>query len=408
MTSTYYILISIIAQSVLSEAESGRSPTEAQATHFRYAHPVTRRSHLAVLLLALLAWPSPAHARHPQETGFLNRKILIGDATYKYQIYLPEEWSAAQKWPTILFLHGSGERGSDGLDETQVGLPAAIRAHPERWPFLVVMPQVPYDHRHWTDPDMMAVAMAALDATMKEFKGDPQRAYLTGISLGGYGAWEIARHYPHRFAAVVPVCGGIYWSYQPERWREPDLPGEYARALDRTPVWMFHGEDDPVVLPRQSEVMFDAIKAIHGDVRLWEYAGWRHNVWEKAYAEPELPRWLLAHRLAAVPDSPVFAERILVPIHPVPAKVDPDVYEAYVGQYVDAGVVEATVYRQGDSLFSRNSIGQVTELLPESTTTFFYPRGGPARIVFQKTPSGAVKGILFSDDRHEEVWERKH
>lgn len=359
-----------------------------------------------LLLLALLSLATPSHARHTQETGFLNRKILIKATTWKYQVYVPEEWSAHQRWPVILFLHGSGERGTDGLDQTQVGLPSAIRAHPERWPFLVVMPQVPYVHHRWTDPDMMTVATSALDATINELKGDPQRVYLTGISLGGYGTWEVARVYPHRFAAVVPVCGGIYWPYAPERRAQPDLPEQYAHALGRTPVWMFHGADDPVVSPRQSEVMYDAIRANHGDVRLWEYANWQHNVWEKAYTEPELPRWLLAHRLAEVPTSPVYAERILVPIHPVPVKLNPALYDLYAGEYTDAGIVQVTIYRQGDQLFARNHLGQVNELLPETPTTFFYSHGGASRFVFQKSPSGAVKSILFYDDRHEETWDR--
>ncbi len=145
---------------------------------------------------------------------------------YHYVVYLPMDWNPKQKWPVILFLHGSGERGADGLDETQVGLPNALRSHYERWPFVVVMPQVPYNHHHWTDPDIMAMAMAALNAEVKEFHGDPQRLYLTGMSLGGYGVWEIAKDYPGRFAAIAPVCGGIYWSYAPGRWHQPELvPG---------------------------------------------------------------------------------------------------------------------------------------------------------------------------------------
>lgn len=374
-----------------------------------YALRMKPRDVSMVLLLAVLSLTSPAYARKPPpDTGFLNRKILSGTATYKFQVYVPEDWSPRQHWPIILFLHGAGERGSDGLDETQVGLPSAIRSHPERWPFLVVMPQVPYNHHHWTDPDMMNMALAALDASIAEFKADPQRVYLTGISLGGYGVWEIARRFPHRFAAIAPVCGGIFWSYAPERWRETDLPAEYAHAVGRTPVWMFHGLDDPVVLPRQSEIMFDALKAARGDVRLWLYTGWQHNVWDKAYSEPDLPRWMLAHRLVEVPNTPVFAERITVPLHPVPIKLNPAIYDAYVGEYVDAGVVQATIFRQGDQLFSRNHIGQVTELLPENATTFFYPTGSASRLIFQKSPSGAVKAILFHDDRHEEVWARNH
>ena len=357
-------------------------------------------------VIGLVAVPLSARSR-PQDTGFLNRKIVIGGVTYKYNVYLPEEWTAKRKWPVILFLHGSGERGSEGLDQTQVGLPAALRAHPERWPFVVVMPQVPYNKRHWTDAEMMSMAMAALDAEMHEFRGDPQHVYLTGLSLGGYGTWEIARTYPGRFAAVIPVCGGIFWPYAPDRWRQPGLAEEYAKALGRTPVWMFHGADDPVVIPKQAEIMFDALKAARGDVRLWEYAGWQHNVWEKAYAEPDLPRWLLAHSLATTAANPVYAERILVPVHPVPAKVNPAIYNAYVGEYMDSGVVQVTITRQGDSLFSRNRIGQTTELLPENATTFFYPHGGLSRMIFQKDAAGQVQEIVFRDDRHEEHWQRK-
>ncbi|HZZ37840.1 MAG TPA: prolyl oligopeptidase family serine peptidase [Acidobacteriaceae bacterium] len=358
-------------------------------------------------LILFLAAPVWGAARR-QDTGFLNRTLNYEGAVRRYVVYLPENWDRSQRWPVILFLHGSGERGSEGLDETQIGLPQAIRLHPERWPFVVVMPQVPFNHHHWTDSEMMGVAMAALKAEVKEFYGDPDRVTLTGLSLGGYGVWEMARAYPHRFAALVPVCGGVFWSYQPERWREANtLPAEYARAVGRTPVWMFHGSDDPIVSPRQSRLLYEALKAERGDVRFWEYAGIKHNVWDRAYAEPQLPRWLLAQRLSAIPRLSPAAEQILVPIHPVPAKVDPGMYSAYVGEYEDQGEVVATVFRLGDRLFARNPIGDVAELLPESATTFFYPTGGTRRLTFERDTEGRVTGIRFRDDRHEEFWERK-
>lgn len=359
-----------------------------------------------VLSLALFlpsAWAAPRR----QETGFLNRTIVVNGGLRRYVVYLPESWNHTERWPVILFLHGSGERGSEGMDESQIGLPQAIRVHPERWPFVVVMPQVPFSHHHWTDPDMMAMAIAALNAEVKEFHGDPDRLYLTGLSMGGYGAWEIARAYPRRFAAIVPVCGGIFWSYAPERWREQNsLPEEYARAIGRTPVWIFHGANDPIVSPRQSILMYQALKANAGDVRFWEYEGIKHNVWDRAYAEPQLPRWLLAQRLSAVPRLTPASEEVLVPIHPVPARVDPEIYEAYAGEYVDQRAVVATIFRQGDRLFSRNRIGEVAELLPESPTTFFYPTGGTRRLTFERDADGRVTGIRFHDDRHEEFWER--
>jgi poly(3-hydroxybutyrate) depolymerase len=360
---------------------------------------------LALASLSLSALAAPRH----QDTGFLNREVSVNGAPHRYVVYLPENWNAHQRWPVILFLHGSGERGSEGMDETQIGLPQAIRLHPERWPFVVVMPQVPFGHHHWTDPDMMVVAISALNAEVNEFHGDPDRVYLTGISLGGYGVWEMARTWPHRFAALVPVAGGVFWSYQPSRWHLLDtLPAEYAHAIGRTPVWIFHGADDPIVTPRQSRILFQALKASGGNVRYWEYAGIRHSVWDRAYAQPELPRWLLAQRLSSISRLAPAAEEILVPIHPVPAKIDYSVYNSYAGEYEDQNVVTAAIFRQGDRLFQRNQIGETFELLPENSSTFFYPSGGTRRLTFERDAEGRVAGIRFRDDRHEEFWQRRH
>ena len=87
-----------------------------------------------------------AHPEPPQETGFLNRKIELHGATYRFQVYLPEEWRRDdhKQWPIILFLHGRGERGSEGMWQTQIGLPQAVRDHPGRWPFVIVMPSARY------------------------------------------------------------------------------------------------------------------------------------------------------------------------------------------------------------------------------------------------------------------------
>ena len=134
-----------------------------------------------------------------QETGFLNRKVNVNGATYRFQVYLPEEWRRddRKQWPVILFLHGRGERGSEGMWQTQIGLPLEVRDHPERWPFVIVMPQCPQS-KYWTDAETLTMAIAALDQETAEFHCDPERTYLTGISMGGYGAWELARRYPRR------------------------------------------------------------------------------------------------------------------------------------------------------------------------------------------------------------------
>ncbi len=360
---------------------------------------------LAGLLLGGVLTPR-AYAR-PQDTGFLNRTITVNGTVYHYVVYLPMNWSPRQKWPVILFLHGSGERGSDGLDETQVGLPNALRSHDERWPFVVVMPQVPYNHHHWTDPDIMAMTMAALHAEVKEFHGDSDRLYLTGMSMGGYGAWEIAKDYPGRFAAIAPVCGGIFWSYAPSRWHEvQELIPQYVKAVGRTPVWLFHGADDPVVSPQQSQLMYTALSSAGGNVRYWEFANYHHNAWDRAYTDPQLPIWFLSHRLSDIPETKPYAEKRIIPIHPVPLKVDPAVYDAYQGEYVDAGVTQVTIFRQGPKLMSRNRTGDQTELLPELPNRFFYPSGSSTRLTFERAPDGHITGLVFSDDRHQEHWEK--
>jgi len=353
----------------------------------------------------------------PQETGFLNRKIELHGITYRFVVYLPEEWRREDHklWPIILALHGRGERGSEGMWQTQIGVPQAVRDHPERWPFVIVMPQCPLESV-WTDPEVLAMALAALDQETAEFHGDPERTYLTGLSLGGYGAWELARDFPHRWAAIVIAASGVFWSYAPERWQQvATLPAEYAHAVGRTPVWLFHGADDPVVQPRESDLMFEALKADGGHVRLWIYQGIKHDCWTRAYNEPELPRWLLAHR--AVPASatstagepPSLAERLVVPFHPPAIKLTPAALDALAGEYKDkTGHTVITIFRQGDQLYEKNLQGEVAELAAESPAVFFYLNGSSTtRLTFERNSESHATTLTLRDDRHEEHWERR-
>lgn len=365
-------------------------------------------------------WAAAAHKSAPaaappvQETGFLNRTVQVQGVSYRFQIYLPEDfhrWQPGDKTdkpPVVLFLHGRGERGSEGMWQTQVGLPEELRDHPERWPFIVVMPQCPL-HHFWTDPDMLQMAMAALEQEVREFRADRDRIYLSGMSLGGYGAWELARQYPQHWAAIALVATGIFWSYAPDRWHEVStLPGEYARKVGRTPVWLFHGSEDTVVIPRQSDVMFDALKAEQGHVRFWEYQGLHHDAWTRAYNEPELPRWLLAHRLSQNERLGPLADKAMVPLHPPALKLPASLMDTYVGEYRDASnVLTATIQRQGEQLFLKNAQGDVMEIQAESASTFFYPTGSATRLTFEHDTQGRVTGILYRDDRREERWEKR-
>ena len=383
--------------------------------------------HSGAMLLAAACFAAPAAgalesarglAEPAQETGFLNRKIEINGITYRFQVYLPEEWRRDDRklWPIILALHGRGERGTEGMWQTQIGLPQQVRDHPDRWPFVIVMPQCPQPE-YWTDPPMMALALAALDQESEEFHGDPDRTYLTGLSLGGYGAWELAKSEPHRWAAIAIAASGVFWSYAPERWEQADtLPDEYARAVGRTPVWLFHGSEDNVVKPRESELMFDALKVEGGNVRLWVYQGLHHDCWTRAYNEPELPRWLLSHRLSRRGQAEVPAaapepqpERVVIPLHPAPIKLPDAVLDTFAGDYRGAhGEAKVTIYRQAGRLYLKNRLGETDELDAESPTVFFYPFGNPlTRILFEHDAHGRITAAILHDDRHEERWERR-
>ncbi len=375
------------------------------------------------LAKAAAAKSHSARPEPPQDTGFLNRKIELHGVTYRYQIYLPEEWRRedAKKWPVILFLHGRGERGSEGMWQTQIGLPLAVRDHPERWPFVIVMPQCPLAN-YWTDPEMLTMAMAALDQESAEFHGDPEHTYLSGLSLGGYGAWELARLYPHRWAAIAISSSGIFWSYAPERWQQTaTLPAEYAKALGRTPIWLFHGSDDNVVAPRQSELMFDAFKAANGHIKLWIYQGLKHDCWTRAYDEPELPRWLLSHhkpekapagaslKAEAAEEPQPFAERLLIPLHPPAMKLTIAQLDSLAGEYREPnGLPAVTVFRQGEQLYQKNPQGEVAELEAESPTALYYPNGSSkTRVFIERDTQGRVTSLVLRDDRHEERWEKR-
>lgn len=253
---------------------------------------------VALSVMALLAGSVSA------ETGFLDRTLSIAGQEYRYQVYVPLGWSADRSWPTVLFLHGAGERGDDGLLPTEVGIGSAIRRNAARFPCVVVFPECRKD-LWWTVPAMQDQAMAALDTSVKEFHGDPARLYLTGLSMGGYGTWGLAARFPGKFAALAPICGGITVPPQIKKLAEqvPDLDSSadpfpvVARKIGKTPVWIFHGDADTVVPPDESRKMEAALKAAGGNVQYTEYPGVGHNAWDKAYGDALFVEWLLSQRL---------------------------------------------------------------------------------------------------------------
>ncbi|MCY7375504.1 MAG: prolyl oligopeptidase family serine peptidase [Pyrinomonadaceae bacterium] len=246
-----------------------------------------------------------AVAQKQIETGFLNRSVSFKGAEYRYVVYVPREFSRSQTYPVILALHGGGEYGSDGLKQTNGGLARAVRLNPERFPAIVVFPQTKADGTPGWQQEGGKAALAALDKSIKEFRGDARRVYLTGYSAGGNGSWFLLSHYPERFAAAIVVCGfifkfkGVTSKVDYPALAPPDTPDEYAyvaKRVSQIPIWIFHGDADQSVSVEESRKMFAALKTEKADVKYTELPGVPHNAWDPAYASAELFEWLLKQK----------------------------------------------------------------------------------------------------------------
>jgi predicted peptidase len=223
--------------------------------------------------------PSPA-ADKPAQPGFQLRTVKTDQGERKYAVYVPEGYDGTKVFPVILFLHGAGERGSDGIVPAQVGIGPAILNRPHGVPALVVFPQA---RQTWAagSPDSDA-ALKALDDVMTGFATDPHRVILTGLSMGGRGSWDLATAHPERFAAVVPICG-------------PGKPADAAK-LKALPVWSFCGDADRDQTVLNMRAMVDALKREGATPRITEYRGVGHVSWNRVYNDPELIDWMLAQR----------------------------------------------------------------------------------------------------------------
>jgi predicted peptidase len=201
-------------------------------------------------------------------------------------LFLPKGYDVKdeKRWPMILFLHGAGERGSDNWKVATHG-PPNIAKRDSGFPFIVLAPQCPEDET-WSKEALLKL----LDDVTAKYAVDTNRIYLTGLSMGGYGTWDLGLSYPDRFAAIVPICGG-------GQTISVLLPGrDQGPALKTLGVWAFHGGKDPVVPLEESQRMVDALKKAGAqDVKLTVYPEAGHDSWTETYNNPELYQWLLKH-----------------------------------------------------------------------------------------------------------------
>ncbi len=217
--------------------------------------------------------------------NFAAREFANADGTKSpYVVYVPPGYDGKTAVPVVLFLHGSGESKGGAKQPIEQGLGNGhITKRAKTFPAIVVIPQCENRRTGWVagSPDGKR-ALAILDATMKEYKIDPDRQYLTGLSMGGYGTWSLAAAHPDRWAAIAPVCGR-------------GDPGT-ADKFKGIPCWCWHGDADTSVKVDGSRQMVAALKAAGGSPRYTELAHVGHNSWDAAYATDDLYTWLFAQR----------------------------------------------------------------------------------------------------------------
>ncbi|WP_264509418.1 prolyl oligopeptidase family serine peptidase [Flavobacterium sp. N1719] len=222
---------------------------------------------LSVLLLVFFGFTSFA-----QETKALFEEKITKKVTMGYVLQLPE--NTKEKYPLIVFLHGSGERGTD-LELVKAHSPFTYQ-NLIKEPFAILAPQCP--EGIWWDTE---VVYELIKKTIAKNNIDPSRVYLTGLSMGGWGTWKLALEHPELFAAVAPVCAPV-----------DRMMLFTAEKLKSKPIRIFHGALDDVVTPDNSIEMFQKLKGIGANVELTIFSNDNHNSWDSTYSNPEFYTWL--------------------------------------------------------------------------------------------------------------------
>jgi predicted peptidase len=211
-----------------------------------------------------------------------------------YRLLKPLRVEAGKKYPLVVFLHGAGERGTDNEKQLVHGVPR-FAANLEKYSCFLIAPQCP-DGKRWVEVDWSAdshtqpkepgevarLTLALVEKSIKDLSVDPKRVYITGLSMGGFGTWDLLARRPDLFAAAAPVCGGA--------------DEATARKIKTIPIWAFHGAKDTTVKPARSRTMIAALKKAGGHPKYTEYPDVGHNSWDNAYRDPDLFRWLFAQK----------------------------------------------------------------------------------------------------------------
>ena len=284
----------------------------------------------------------------------------------RYLLYLPKGYAqdSTQRWPLLLFLHGSGERGDD-LEKVKKHGPPKLIAQGREYPFIVVSPQA---SQSWESQDLYDL----LQDCKRRYRVDPDRVYLTGLSMGGYGTWDLALKHPEEFAAIVPICGG----------------GDTADAwkLRNIPVWCFHGAKDSTVPIIRDQLMVRAVEKYNPTVKFTVYPDAGHDSWTVTYNNDSLYTWLLDQRRFRYRQAPVAAS----------------VLRTYTGRYVGQDGDTVTMRLRGDTLFAQVQHHPEMPLRSASRTVFFIKEDEPIDVRFGQNATGKVTGFtVFERFRRE-------
>lgn len=216
---------------------------------------------------------------------------------FRYRAWVPQFPKPGVKYPVILFLHGSGECGTDNNRQIKLGIPQLLKTlSAQREQVIVVAPQcqrgatgswvhrLAFAETYAADKNPTPILEAAIsicDHLIRTKQGDPDRFYITGLSLGGFGTWDAIQREPDRFAAAAPICGG------------GDV--RQLRGLKKLPVWVAHGDADKNVPVACSRRMVEGLRQIgNRHVVYKEFRGAAHDVWSRTYSDPEFVKWLLS------------------------------------------------------------------------------------------------------------------
>lgn len=265
-----------------------------------------------------------------------------------YLLSLPEGYQqdSLKKFPLVLFLHGSGERGDD-LEKVKVnGIPKLVEAG-KKFPFILVSPQA-RSNEGWESRDLMRL----IQSLQQKYRIDEDRLYLTGLSMGGYGSWDMAIKYPGLFAAVVPVCGG----------------GDSSKVwlMRNTPTWVFHGAKDNVVPLKSSQDMVDALRQHNPSVRFTVYPDAGHDSWTEAYNTDSVYTWMLSQKKFKYTQ----------------VTVSKDDLERYQGYYVNSLKNDTIKIDAGPGVLIATNRNRKVQIKPYQEHKFFVSEKEPVDVVF--------------------------